>query len=86
VAAEGPQGRIDAQATLSTAAGELRNLQVQAQGADLSLLLEILPLPVNPGGQLTGDLRLDPGEDGVLHGGGRLVLEGAELYGERIDR
>ena len=85
VAVEGPQGRIEAGAALSTEAGELRALQVQAEGADLSLLQEILPLPVNPGGRLTGDLRLDPGDDGALHGGGRLVLEGAELYGETID-
>ena len=85
VAADGPEGRVDAGAVVSTRAGELRALQVQAQGAALSLLEEIVPLPIHPGGRVTGDLVLETREDDVLRGGGRLVLEGAELYGERID-
>ncbi len=81
VAAEGPLGKLEGGVALSTAEEALRTLHFQVQDADFALLQEVVPMPVNPGGRVTGELALDGGK-----GGGRLVLEGAELYGERVDR
>ncbi|HEX5044299.1 MAG TPA: outer membrane protein assembly factor BamA [Candidatus Polarisedimenticolaceae bacterium] len=81
VAAEGPLGKLEGGVALSTGEASPRSLHFQVQDADLALLQEVVPLPVNPGGRVTGELALDGGR-----GGGRLVLEGAELYGERVDR